>query len=365
MKRHLTAVIVFAILLAIIPMFAINPAVPAPVQSNETPVSAPPITQDESSVPAQEPVAPVPDTAGDAAKEQPAATQVITEKGQFRLLDESTGKHLTLTTKEYVRGALAAEMPPTFHAEAMKAQAVAAHTYALCVQRLQEQTPDPSYRGADFTCNTKEWRSFVTEEQFRARYGSLADAYWNAICTAADAVSDYVLLYEGEPIVAAYHSMSTGMTEDGANVWQGDAPYLRAVESRGDALAPDFEVKTALTADEVRKALEKAFPGVLLGDTPERWITPGERSAGGYLLEVNVGDRTLHGKELRAALGLRSSALEIAYSQNSFTFTTKGYGHGVGLSQYGADFYARQGMAFWEILSHYYTGATLGAAAPQ
>ncbi|MCI8650263.1 MAG: stage II sporulation protein D [Anaerotruncus sp.] len=348
--RILTGAI-FAVFVFIIPLFAIKIEMPnlqmLPVQNIK-------MQEDESN------------NAASASQEQ--AVQSVQETLQktnqlkiaddgFTILDEQTGKRFTVTAQEYVRGSLAAEMPPNFHPEALKAQAVASHTYALCLKAQNNG------EGEDFSTDPQNWKVYTTEEQFYKRYGKLADAYWKTICEAADAVTGYVMAYEGEAIVAAYHSMSSGLTEDAANVWMGSKPYLVPVESPGDQLAPDYCTTVNFTADQMLQAIHTVYPDVELGADPSDWIAVTERSQGGYVTAVQVGDLLLHGKDLRTLLDLRSSDFEVNWGGGQFTFTVKGYGHGVGLSQYGADYMARQGATFDEILLHYYPGATLCAIA--
>lgn len=364
MREHLGGILLFTALAAAIPFLALSGGAPSEgVPVGETAgqrVEAPVNTQEDENIPATtaEPT-PESDVPTDSV---PQTAQVVETEGTFRILDSATGKSFDVTETEYVRGALAAEMPPTFHEEALKAQAVAAHTYALCVRNMQKAAPDPALEGADFSADPADWKTYTTEKIFRERYGDMADAYWNAITRAADAAADYVMLYEGEPIVAAYHSMSTGRTEDAANVWTGSVPYLVPVESRGDLLAPDYKTEQRFPAEQVREALEKAYPGIALGEDPAGWITLGERSDSGYVLSVNVGDRQFPAKDLRTLLGLRSTAFDLSVAGGELCFTVRGYGHGVGFSQYGADYYARQGMDFAQILEHYYPGAELGLA---
>lgn len=365
MWKHLGGIVLFAALIAVIPFAALDIGTKnvssAPVETVQAPVASQLDTQDDKNNPAQSADA---DAASEAAEqsETPPSAQVLETGGSFRVLDTATGKIFTVTEKEYVRGAVAAEMPPTFHPEALKAQAVAAHTYALCTQKMQRESPDPALKGADFSADPADWKAYTTEKLFRERYGDMADAYWNAVAGAADEVCDYIMLYDGEPIVAAYHSMNTGMTEDAANVWTGSVPYLTPVESRGDLLAPDYETKQRFPAEQVGKALRKAYPEIQLGEDPAGWFQLGERSESGYILTVQAGDVTMPAKDLRTLLGLRSTAFELEYTGGEFCFTVRGYGHGVGFSQYGADYYARQGMDFAEILEHYYPGAELGLA---
>lgn len=355
MRFRVAAGLVFALLMFLIPLLALVGNVDMVQYSPREDASLP-----QASAPAGTgQAAPEKDPSAPAASSGTTPAVTVADDG-FRILDDRTGKVFEVSARDYVRGALAAEMPPTFHPEALKAQAVAAHTYALRLREQNRAAPDESLKGADFSADPQGWKSYTTEKLFRERYGDLADAYWKAICGAADEACPYLLTWEGEPIVAAYHSMSSGTTEDASNVWTGSEPYLVPVESFGDTLAPDYETTERFPVQEVAEKLQNAWPDISLGEDPAGWLKVTERSEGGYVTGMTAGDRAIHGKELRSLLGLRSSDFTVACDGASFTFTVRGYGHGVGLSQYGADYLARQGATFDEILAHYYPGATLG-----
>ena len=296
-------------------------------------------------------------------EEEPKAVQIEALQTElpdyFKILNTATGKVQKVKRGDYVRGAVCAEMPPSFHTEALTAQAVAAHTYAVRWHLNQQSSPDPSLKGADFAADPDHWRGYVTEAQARERFGDKFDVYWGKLTEAADRGAEYVLVYEEEPIVAAYHSISAGNTEAASNVWPGEAPYLAPVESFGDTLAPNYETTVRFTPQEVSKALLSADATLALGDDPAGWLKITSRSPSGYALTVEAGGGSFTGQEIRTLFGLRSSDFEISYAEGAIVFTVRGYGHGVGLSQYGADYMARQGAGFEEILLHYYTDCQL------
>lgn len=297
------------------------------------------------------------------APEEPPAQAVVapapTDMTHFAVYDRADGKTLELELEEYLRGAIAAEMPATFHQEALAAQGVAAHSWAVYSARMQRgaQTPDAALHGADFSVDTARCEGYVTRERFFERYGENARLFWPKVCEAAAYARERLLVWQGEAALAAYHSMSAGQTECSENVWQQSLPYLVAVQSEGDLLAPDFEVTETFDQKTLRLLLEQGFEGVVLGDDPACWMEPMAYSASGYVTQVRVGDQTVHGQQLRTALGLRSSCFDIRYRDGTFSVTTQGYGHGVGMSQYGADFMARQGANCEGILQHYYPNA--------
>lgn len=280
-------------------------------------------------------------------------------ESSFRVLDQTTGEIITVSHRDYIRGAVCSEMPATFHIEALKAQAVSAHTYALNLQKAHQQAPDPALKGADFAADPSNWKVFVTEELARERFGDNFLAYWDKICKAADSVADQIMVYDQEPIAAAYHAISTGTTEAAENVWGNPVPYLVPVDSPGDIIAPKFEETETFTSEEMRKALETAFPEIRLGEEPSAWLEIKDRSDSGYVTKIQAGDLEITGLEFREVLGLRSSDIKMEYQNGAFTILTSGYGHGVGLSQYGADYMARQGADWEEILKHYYQGIAI------
>lgn len=271
----------------------------------------------------------------------------------FNILNISTNKIQKVSVEDYVRGAVTAELPPTFHPEALKAQAVSAHTYALM------NTMNNNNEGYDFAADPDKWRGYVSMEQAKERFGTKFDTYWGIITKAVDSVMHEVLVYEEEPILAAYHAISSGKTEFAENVWTTPVPYLQSVESEGDLTANGYKSIVTLTKKEVQQKLLNFDSTIKLAEDPKLWFTQIERSQGGYILSCKVGNKTLHGKEIRTLFGLRSSNIKISYDKPNFTFEVVGYGHGVGLSQVGADYMARQGDTYKEILLHYYKGASL------
>lgn len=273
----------------------------------------------------------------------------------FKIFDRSTKKVFTVDTAEYIRGAVASEMPATFHQQALTAQAIAAHTWALYSAQRQAENPDPDLKGADFSADPERLEGYITKERFYERYGDSAELFWPKICEAADYALTRIVAYNGELALTAYHSTSTGHTEASENVWAVSLPYLIPVESDGDLLAPDYKVTETFDKKTMRLLLEQAFPDVTLNDdAPEKWIVPLEASDSGYIMLAKVGDLEVQGQAVRNALSLRSSCFSMSYQGGTFSIETHGYGHGVGLSQYGADFMARQGNTCEEILLHYY-----------
>ena len=282
--------------------------------------------------------------------EAPAITQE-----PYRVLNCSTGEITEVSIRDYVIGAVAAEMPVSFEEEALKAQAVAAHTYAERQRNLQRKAPDSTLGNADFSDDPNKYQGFFTKEKIRHYFGDNYDTYYNKIAAAVDEVLPYIITYNDEPIIAAFHSMSSGKTESAENMWGAEVNYLVPVNSKSDKDAPNYIDETEISADFVKARLEKVFEGIQLDDNPEKWIETGEKSPSGTVLEVTVGDKKVTGNDIRQAFGLRSADFTVEYKDDNFIFTTRGYGHGVGMSQYGANHMAKEGKDWREILEHYYS----------
>lgn len=358
MKAMIMFICVMGLLLLAIPMIALRTATPAADPQQRSESLPPAASQAENPGGA---AFTVPNSA--PAESAPEAGPEVEDAQAFKILDQTTGEVKTVPLRDFVRGAVAAEMPALFHPEALKAQAVAAHTFALHSRLQQQESPDPALKGADFEADPSNMKVYITEEAAREFYGDDADFYWQKICDAADSVLNVVLVYDDEPIVAAYHAISAGRTEDASNVWIGSAPYLAPVDSSGDILAPDFESTETFTDEEARVRLASAVPGLELSGDPAGWFGEPVRSESGYVLTIPVGDTEVAGKDIRTIFDLRSHHFEVSHVDGEFVFTVEGYGHGVGLSQNGADFMARQGATFEEILANYYSGVSIAKGA--
>lgn len=272
----------------------------------------------------------------------------------FRILDRSRGEIREVSVKDYVTGAVCSEMPATFSSEALKAQAVSAHTWALYCQGQAEKNG----QDYDFSADPENWQGYVTKEQAKERFGEYFSEYWGKVSRAADEVWEEIAVdSDGEPIVAAYHAISSGRTESAENVWGNAQSCLVPADSSGDIHAPGYRKTKTISPEEVKQCLSET--GVELPENPQEWFSILERSGSGYVTVVQAGNKQLSGLQLRELLGLRSSDFKISFENGVFCFTTLGYGHGVGLSQYGADYLARQGKNYREILEHYYVGATV------
>ncbi len=346
MKHYLSVIALFSAFLLIIPCISLIPdeiSLPSGVFSQKP---------DETTDYTPEPPA-LPISSGTA---EPMS---VVKEGTFLVLDITSGQVLNIEEFDYVVGAVFAEMPATFHEEALKAQAVAAHTYAVRQREKELAKPTKELCGAYFSNDSTKYQAFFTKSQAKQFYGESYDMYYEKISNAVTEVLGEILVYEGEPIVAAFHSLSSGVTESAGAVWGSDVDYLVPADSESDTLAANYLTETVLTADELRARIEAKYPSAELSDDCSEWIKIIDRTTSGTVVKMTVGDVEISGTEFRSLLSLRSSNFEVEVDGDTTTITTKGYGHGVGMSQYGANSMANEGYTYREILEHYYKGAKI------
>lgn len=278
----------------------------------------------------------------------------------YRVLLTERGEIAEVPVRDYLIGAVAAEMPASYEAEALRAQAVVSHTYAERIRLQNARCPDPALNGADFSDDSAQYQAFYTSEQMRLAYGSHYAEFYEKIAAAVDAAGDQLLFSDGEPIVAAFHAVSAGQTESAESVWGSALSYLVPVKSDWDRSAPHFEEEAVRSAETVKKALTARFPKIELPAEPADWFRLTDVSESGTVRTVQCGSETVSGQTLRELLSLRSACFTVVPRDDGFVFTTKGYGHNVGMSQYGANEMAKRGADCAGILAHYYPGAAAG-----
>lgn len=290
-------------------------------------------------------------TDGDAV--QPA--QITNEnKEEIAVCMASSGAVVSMPLKEYVIGVVAGEMPALYEEEALKAQAAASMNLARIA--LQNGTSD-RLAGGHISSSSTLAQAYLTVAQMQEKWGSDYELFYNRIAAAVDAVAEYVIVYEDELCQTCFHAVSPGKTENSENVWLTATPYLTAVDSSFDATAQNFRTTMQLHADAFADGLSE------FGFSPEtnarHWLGESTYSPSGTLLSLEVGNITVTGQQLRQAFGLRSAAVEVVYEDGEFILHTSGYGHGVGMSQYGAQQLALQGYSWQDIIRYYYQGAEI------
>lgn len=272
---------------------------------------------------------------------------------------ETSERKIIITELEYVCGVVACEMPMSYENEALKAQAVAAFT--MLRQRQQTysaQNVSASDKDFVISSSASTVQGYITQEQMKAKWGNDFEEHYTRLKNLVASVADEYIAYGGDPILAAYHSISCGTTEDAANVWGGSYPYLSPVSSTSDSNAEGYSSKVEFTTDQFKKICSEKL-NLTLGENASDWLGDSIRSESGYVMSYQIGGKSFTGQKLRNTFGLRSACFTLKYSDGKFVFSVRGYGHGVGMSQYGANEMAKQGATYREIIAHYYQGTEI------
>lgn len=274
-----------------------------------------------------------------------------TEVAVFRNATETIE---TLPLEEYVIGVVASEMPAEFEIEALKAQALAARTYItnyLLNTSEDKSLPD----GANIT-DTVNHQVFKNKEELKKLWGKDFEKKYKKITEAVQATEGEILTYQDKPITASFFSTGNGFTENSEEYWENKIPYLKSVESPWDTQAPEFKSQKTLSVKEFEEKL-----GVKISDGKDIGTITG-RTTGNKVATVKINDKIFAGREIREKLDLRSTDFTWQRKGDTITITTKGYGHGVGMSQYGANGMAKEGKSYRDIVEHYYKDVSITEA---
>lgn len=269
---------------------------------------------------------------------------VINEE-KITVLNSETGENMQMKISDYIFGVVAAEMPAEYSEEALKAQAVASYTYAL--HKIKENADKPY----DLTDSYTSDQHYITYEKASEKWGENAEKYTEKIKNAVKSVEGEYISYSGEPILALYHAISGGKTENCADVFSVEHPYLISTDSMGDLLEDDYLSYLSVTPEEFKTAFEDK---VILSSDMRIWVTDIKHRENGYIKSINISGKEISGTEIRSIFSLRSANFDLSYDGKNFNFTVRGYGHGVGMSQAGAEYLAKQGGTYKEILMWYY-----------
>lgn len=315
---------------SITPQPGTSPALTAPPES-EAPAEAEP-----SAAPTEGPAA---EAAAFAAPE--------------RLLVKCGPEVYDVEMQEYLKGVVAAEMPAYFEKEALKAQAVAARTYAMyCAETGRHSDAQVC---TDFKC-CQAWHSLDT---LKENWGDSFDEHYGAISAAVDETAGEYLSYDGAPVFAAFHASSCGATEDCGAIWN-PLPYLLSVSSPETAdTVPGYISQVELSALDFRDTVLYAYPQADFSGPESGWVGALNRDESGRVSSAVLGGVEIAGAEIRSLFSLRSTAFTLEFTGTGFLFTVTGHGHGVGMSQHGANLMAAQGSDYTQILAHYYPGTAL------
>lgn len=251
------------------------------------------------------------------------------------------GRVVSLELEDYVTGVVGAEMPALFSSEALKAQAVIARTYALKANSMGRTLSD-----------NESSQSYKDNGELVSMWGGNYSSYYSKIKDAVNSTNGVYLTYNGNYIEAVYHSTSNGRTEDSSNVWGNSFPYLVSVDSVYDNSNPSFSISKTFSYSDLSSKLGFSV------DANTEFNVLGHTS-GGRVSDISVGGVNFSGVSFRSMLGLRSTDFDISKIDDGVVITTRGYGHGVGMSQYGANGMAKAGYSYRDILLHYYPGVVI------
>lgn len=278
---------------------------------------------------------------------------IIKGTENVKVYNTDSSKIEDLPLEEYVKGVVAAEVPAEFEEEALKAQAIAARTFYI--SKREEHCTEA--HGADI-CNTTHCQVYISKEEAMKRWGSSkAEEYWNKISKAVEDTKGEVIVYNGEIIkYPQFFSVSAGRTENSIDVFSNDVPYLKSIDSPGEEIAKKFETVIEVNKKEFIQKINKACPSANLNDNNLNNINILSRTEGGGVKKLCIGNTNITGVEFRKILGINSTNFTIEIGKTTVKISCKGYGHRVGMSQWGANVMAKNGKSYNAILKHYYTG---------
>ena len=295
------------------------------------------------------------DETGGLPIDRPVVTPSSQLDRQVQLKLYQGGQISTVTMDQYLWSVVAAEMPASFELEALKAQAVAARTYAW--DKLSRETA--KHPDADLCTDSTCCQAYIDHDAASANWGSGAQLYQEKIAQAVAATDGQVILYEGAPIQAVFFSSAPGKTADAVEVWGNSIPYLTSVDSPEGEEVPNYHSTVTFPLEEFRSIFLAQYPQSDLSGDPSGWFQNLSHTSNGGVAAVEVGGVSISGTALRALFQLRSTYFTPSAGAEGVTFQVTGYGHGVGMSQYGANSLAKEGKTYQEILQWYYTGVTI------
>jgi len=275
--------------------------------------------------------------------------------GIIKLLHKNTNEVEEVPIDTYLCNVVSAEMPADYEKEALKAQAIVARTYTI--YKIQNK----KHENADICDDSSCCQAWVSKETRLSRWDEdKRESNWKKIEECVNETKGKIITYEGKPINAFFHANSGGKTEIPVNVWGGTGyPYLQVVETAGEEGYDQYESEVSLTKEELIDKLETKYSDISIDFNNQDDIKILEYTNSGRVKTVKFGNHNLSGVETRTLLGLRSTNFEISRDGDNIKFTVKGYGHGVGMSQTGADSLAKEGKNCFDIINHFYIGVQI------
>lgn len=275
----------------------------------------------------------------------------------IKLMHLDSGQIEEINLDEYLYGVVSAEMPASFEQEALKAQAVVARTYTI----YQIQNNGEKHEGAHICDSSQCCQAWMTKEDRLAKWEEAErENNWQKITKAVDETVGKIITYGGNPINAFFHSNSGGVTESSVNIWGGiEYPYLKSVETSGEEGYSQYSSEVSFTHEELLNKIKEKYQDVQIDFNLEDSIQILEYTESGRVRTIKFGNTQITGTEARTILGLKSTNFVVNRQDGKIIFSVKGYGHGVGMSQTGADSLAKSGRGHEEIIKHFYTGVEI------
>ncbi len=255
----------------------------------------------------------------------------------------TVNKTVDMKAFDYIVGAVASEMPASYHSEALKAQAVACYSYMVWVKTNADNAD------YDISSDTSIHQGYLTDEEMREKWGEKYESYKSKIEDAVSAVFGEYMTYKDEVILALFHAISPGKTQNSEEVWESPLPYIKSKSAPGDSLSPDFDSEVTVSCQRIREIF--SIPDSI---KDSELIDIFSLSDSSFVKDIPLGKGKVSAGDISSKLGLRSPYFTAQYKEGSYIFKVKGYGHGLGMSQYSADYMARQGSTYREILEHFY-----------
>lgn len=275
----------------------------------------------------------------------------------IKLLHAETNQIEEIKLDEYLYGVVSSEMPANFEKEALKAQAVVARTYTI----YKIKNNSEKHNGAHICDNSACCQAWISKEKRLERWEeTVRNSNWDKIVQAVNETQGKIITYQNEPINAFFHSNSGGMTETTANVWGGTGyPYLQTVETSGEDAYTQYHSEVVLTKQTFIDKIKEKHSNFQIDFSKEDCIRVLEYTEGNRIKKIQIGNLELSGVEIRTLLGLKSANFKISIENENVKLEVIGYGHGVGMSQTGADSMAKKGSTYEEIIKHFYTGVEI------
>lgn len=280
----------------------------------------------------------------------------------IKMLISAKNEVAQISVFDYLCGVVAAELPIGTHEEAIKAQAVAAFSYMA--YRMEAELSKPGiiteHKGAYICDDSTHCLAYISKENAKTKWGQkLFDENWGKIEKAVLSVTGKVITYSDEPINAVFSAMSAGTTESAKDVWGEDVPYLVGVNSEWDEAAKDFNSEVKVSEENFKSTMLTLDSTLKFEGEHAKWFGEEQKTTSGGIKSIKMGGKDFLGTAIRKAFNLKSTNFTLAFADGNFTFSVKGNGHGVGLSQTGAIYMANTGKTYEEILKYYYKDVKL------